>query len=160
MNACSRSLNILTLLLVVEVLIYVSLITPSLATFSWLIKKSDPDEYRDIYQIIESRGYNYEIHEVLTDDDYILTLQRIVNPLFDQGNLKKTPVIMMHGFCLSAIDFLINSPGGSIHEHKNRTGNNLGFELSKRGSVAIYFVFNVDFLVKIEVELDPGQCLN
>lgn len=113
------------------------IITPSKCTFSWLIKKSDPDEFRDIYQIIESRGYNYEIHEVLTEDDYILTVIRMVNPLFDQRKMKKNPVIMVHGFCLSAIDYLINSPGGSVNESTDRVGNNLGFELSKRGSVII-----------------------
>ena len=129
----ARNLNILTLPLLIWLIINVSLIKTSLGTFSWLMKQSDPDEFRDIYQVIESRGYNYEIHEVLTDDDYILTLQRIVNPLFDQRRLKKTPVILVHGFCLSAIDYLINSPGGSIHETTNRVGNNLGFELSKRG---------------------------
>lgn len=138
----SRNLNTLTAFFIIRILINTLLITPSMATFGWLMKQSDPDEFRDIYQVIESRGYKYEIHEVLTADDYILTLQRIINPLYDQKGYqnetrKKPPVIMVHGFCLSAIDYLINSPGGSIDEPTDQVGNNLGFELSKRGSVLL-----------------------
>lgn len=144
----NRNMNTLAAFFIIGILINTLLITPSMGTFSWLMKQSDPDEFRDIYQVIESRGYKYEIHEVLTADDYILTLQRIINPLYDQKRYqnetrKKPPVIMVHGFCLSAIDYLINSPGGAIDEPTDQVGNNLGFELSKRGSVLLISTFSL-----------------
>ena len=39
----------------------------------------DPDEHRKTPEIIESRGYGVQRHEVLTKDSYILTMFRIVN---------------------------------------------------------------------------------
>lgn len=40
---------------------------------------ADPDEDRDTKELIESRGYSAQIHQVTTKDDYILTMFRIVN---------------------------------------------------------------------------------
>lgn len=159
----SRNLNTLTAFFIIGIFINTLLITPSMGTFGWLMKQSDPDEFRDIYQVIESRGYKYEIHEVLTADDYILTLQRIINPLYDQKGYqnqtkKKPPVIMVHGFCLSAIDYLINSPGGTIDEPTDQVGNNLGFELSKRGSVFLFSSFLS--LLKISPSFLLMKCIN
>ena len=83
-----------------------------MGTFGWLMKQSDPDEFRDIYQVIESRGYKYEIHEVLTADDYILTLQRIINPLYDQKgyqNETRKKLTSDHGsWILSICNRLLN----------------------------------------------------
>lgn len=39
----------------------------------------DPDEDRDPQELIESRGYEAQVHHVVTKDDYILTMFRIVN---------------------------------------------------------------------------------
>lgn len=99
----------------------------------------DPDQFLDPMQLIESRGYVAESHEVTTLDGYILTLFRIVNPLITSGERK--PVLLQHGLLSSSIDFLINSPGGyakslnfSDLDSKNFTvENNLGFVLSQFG---------------------------
>lgn len=70
----------------------------------------DPDTHRNVSEIIRSRGFEVEEHEVVTKDGYILTIQRIVNPLVDakeRANLK--PVIMQHGLMSSSVDWVINS---------------------------------------------------
>lgn len=100
------------------------------ATLIVASSSGDPDEFLTTPQLIVSRGYNAETHYVTTSDGYILGVHRIINPNF-KGQLK--PVILNHGLMSSSIDFLINSPGGSIDEDTKVVGNNLGFELAKRG---------------------------
>uniref|UniRef100_T1JXX3 Lipase n=1 Tax=Tetranychus urticae TaxID=32264 RepID=T1JXX3_TETUR len=77
----------------------------------------DPDLNRSAVELIESRGFIAQVHTVTTEDNYQLTVHRIVNPLCSKGE----PVLLQHGLLSSSVDFLINSPG---------VGNNLGFVLS------------------------------
>ncbi|KAG9510356.1 Gastric triacylglycerol lipase [Fragariocoptes setiger] len=71
---------------------------------------SDPDTHRNVSEIIRSRGYLAEEHDVVTQDGYILTVQRIVNPLVKpEYRNKLKPVIMQHGLFSSAADWVINS---------------------------------------------------
>lgn len=70
----------------------------------------DPDTHRNVPEIIKSRGFQVEEHDVTTKDGYILTVHRIVNPLIeekDRAQLK--PVIMQHGLMSSSVDWVINS---------------------------------------------------
>lgn len=92
----------------------------------------DPDVGRKTPELIESRGFICETHYVTTRDGYILGVHRIVNP---KMAVNKRPVILWHGLMASSLDFVSNSPGGNVDEpvQKGFTGNNLGFELSKRG---------------------------
>lgn len=55
----------------------------------------DPDEDRDVPQLIKSRGFIPETHFVTTKDGYILQIHRIRIPDADERKLK--PVIMQHG---------------------------------------------------------------
>ena len=98
-------------------------------------KIRDPDIGRRTPELIESRGFICETHFVTTDDGYILGLHRIIHPKIDLPKEKRKPVIIQHGLTGSSIDFINNSPGGGIDEKvvKNKVGNNLGFELAKRG---------------------------
>ncbi|KAI1289711.1 Gastric triacylglycerol lipase [Halotydeus destructor] len=102
----------------------------------------DADLDRDTLALITSRGFVCECHEVTTEDGYILTAHRIVHPKrisVDRG----PPVILQHGLLSSSRDFICNSVGGGIIETSNESqqssddvpsvGNNLGFELAKRG---------------------------
>lgn len=43
-------------------------------------QESDPDVGRSACELIESRKFRCETHQVTTADDYILTVHRIVNP--------------------------------------------------------------------------------
>lgn len=123
--------------------------------FCW---KVDPDEDRDIGQVIESRGFISETHHIRTEDDYILGVYRIINPLVDTKLIeKRKPIILQHGLLSSGADFIISSPDGSIKDWVNHgladndidnilandvninetindpIGNNLGFVLANLG---------------------------
>lgn len=94
----------------------------------------DPDQIRDVPAMIKSRGYICETHFVKTQDSYILTVHRIVNPMY---NPRGRPIILQHGLLSSGRDFIINAPGGGVDElltgSRRTVGNNLGFELAKHG---------------------------
>ena len=94
--------------------------------------KSDPDEGLTIPQLIESRGFQQQRFTVQTTDGYLLNHWRIINPI--RGIQYKRPVVFFHGLMGSASEFIIN-PGGHINETlpDGKVGNNLGFELAKRG---------------------------
>lgn len=94
---------------------------------------SDPDVGRKTPELIESRGFICETHFLTTEDGYILGVHRIVNPKLERKT--KRPVVLWHGLTGSSVDFINNSPGGSVDEPiiEGLTGNNLGFELAKRG---------------------------
>ena len=70
----------------------------------------DPDAKRNVVQIIESRGFKAEEHDVITKDGYILSVQRIINPLVaPEHRAKLKPVILQHGLLSSSVDWVINS---------------------------------------------------
>ncbi|XP_053203591.1 gastric triacylglycerol lipase-like [Panonychus citri] len=107
----------------------------------------DPDTNRDIVELITSRGFDYEVHYVTTEDNYILGVYRIVNPFVDQAKRKQLrPIVIQHGFISSGETFLINSPDGFAvpcdpddqfldqltDDDNNTRTNNLGFLLSNR----------------------------
>ena len=94
--------------------------------------KSDPDEGLTIPQIIESRGFKFQMHTVTTKDGYLLNHYRIVNPKI--GIRFKRPVVLAHAVPVSGSQFIAH-PGGHIDENlaPGVVGNNLGFELAKRG---------------------------
>ena len=124
-------------------------------------KKEKSDVERTIPEIIESRGFNCQIHEVTTTDGYILTMFRIVNPYSNQNipnsngsipnsnqniansdseksNIRSNyPILCMHGMGGNASQFIVTSDDGylknSMDENMSDTDNNLSFFLSKRG---------------------------
>lgn len=114
----------------------------------------DPDAKRNVSEIIRSRGFECEEFSYTTRDGYILTVQRIVNPLVSASYRKKLkPVILQHGLMSSSVDWVINSvkvrptkfPGvdkdkkSADSTEENITGdsqehpNGLGFYLANRG---------------------------
>ena len=88
-------MNPITLLLIINLIL--------------IVHGRDPDAERQVPELIRSRGYEVEIHDIVTDDGYILTCHRIVNSKF-QGIRKRT-VMVQHGLLSSGRDFIINSPG-------------------------------------------------
>ncbi|XP_066999665.2 lipase 3 [Anabrus simplex] len=67
----------------------------------------------DTPQLLKKHGYPVEIHEVITDDDYILTMHRVpyspVSPLVD--GTKKPPILVQHGLLSSSADWVLMGPG-------------------------------------------------
>lgn len=62
-------------------------------------------------ELIAREGYPVEVHEVETDDGYILELHRI--PLKES---KKPPVFLQHGILCSSSDWVIAGPEKGLGE--------------------------------------------
>src|SRR5690348_5335807 len=72
------------------------------------------DRTRTVPEVISSRGFIPQVHEVTTADGYILTVHRIINPLLVNNGLKKKPVILQHGLLCSSSDWVVNNAGGDL----------------------------------------------
>lgn len=98
----------------------------------------DSDANRNIQEIVESRGYLFEEHKVVTKDGYILNIHRVVNPMFKQDDYEsRKPVLLQHGFTGCSIHWLIAANDGHIDdieydgEGNRHVSSNLGFALAK-----------------------------
>lgn len=91
------------------------------------------DLQRSVPQIIESRGFLSETHQVTTHEGYLLTVHRIVNPL---SHVTGKPVMLMHGIFDTSATWILQNTGehlGNGSTEQRPVGNMLGFELSRRG---------------------------
>ena len=70
-------------------------------------------------QILESRGFQSEIHHPITEDGYVLTLVRIINPYIRNGrtrtwnnnnmnNATTKPILMQHGLVCNSDFWLLS----------------------------------------------------
>lgn len=109
----------------ITIIFFASVISSAICCFS-----KDPDACLSTSELIESRGFLSEDHEIITQDGYILTCFRIVHPDIVPN---KRPVILQHGLFSSSRDFLVASPDGYANDKSNKTGNNIGFELARAG---------------------------
>ncbi|KAI1298180.1 Lipase 1 [Halotydeus destructor] len=91
------------------------------------------DVSRSIEEIIVSRGFVAELHQVTTDDGYMLTLHRILRP--GSKSNPGHPVLLMHGFGGNASGFLSFFDDGHYLEPGtgNKMDNNLAFCLANNG---------------------------
>ena len=102
----------------------------SLVTLTICAKHLDVD--RDLGQLIRSRGFDYELRQVQTEDWASIGIARILAPnLTSNGK----PVILQHGFFGEATDWLINDGSGHVDDPvvEGKSGGALAFELAKRG---------------------------
>ncbi|XP_015793936.1 lipase member K-like [Tetranychus urticae] len=114
---------------------------PTLAeeqAFIKLFGSKDPDEAATCGQLIESRGFEYEVHYVTTEDGYILQNFRIINRYTRESGKKLKPILLLHAFATSCSAWLVNSPGGHIKpwingHPPNDTSAELGFLLANLG---------------------------
>lgn len=100
-------------------------------------KNVKTDIQRSLSEIITSRGFKAETHEVTTEDGYILTLFRAVNPRNEHRPSGGKPILLMHGFGGNAAQFIVTSDDGYLKECEEEnfsdTDNSLCFFLGKRG---------------------------
>ena len=60
--------------------------------------------------MITLSGFKYEFHTVITEDDYLLGVHRIINPYIkDRRNLK--PFLFIHGLMVNAACWVVNAEG-------------------------------------------------
>uniref|UniRef100_A0A8D2PW35 Lipase n=1 Tax=Zosterops lateralis melanops TaxID=1220523 RepID=A0A8D2PW35_ZOSLA len=64
-------------------------------------------------EIVQHHGYPYEEHEVLTEDGYYLTLQRIPHGR-DNPETPKAVVLLQHGLVLEGSNWVTNLPNTSL----------------------------------------------
>lgn len=57
-------------------------------------------------------GYEAEVHNVITEDGYILTIFRCNSKQSTES--KKKPVILQHGLLVSSDDFCVNVPDQAL----------------------------------------------
>lgn len=74
-----------------------------------LEKERDPDEHRSIDEEIVAKDYNLEVYFVITDDDYILKVYRIVGYKGEEvrEDIKKQTVLLQHGLAVSLFILII-----------------------------------------------------
>lgn len=70
----------------------------------------DADACRNVSEMIRSRGFEAEEHDITTKDGYIITIQRVINPLVaKEYRARKRPVILQPGVSITGADYIINS---------------------------------------------------
>ncbi|XP_053805020.1 lipase member M-like [Vidua chalybeata] len=75
----------------------------------------NPEIFMNISQKIRFHGYPSEEHEVMTEDGYFLSLNRIPHGKGGAGlSGPRTPVLIVHGFCLDGGDWVDNFPDSSL----------------------------------------------
>lgn len=77
--------------------------------------KLDPDVFRNVSQLIRSRGYPVEEHSVVTEDDFVLGVQRI--PYGRAGRSRRDPkhvVFLQHGLLADSSNWVQNYPDDSL----------------------------------------------
>ncbi|KFP30560.1 Lipase member M [Colius striatus] len=86
-----------------------------IAYFMFISVKSDtgPEASMDMEQIVRYHGYPYEEHEVVTDDGYYLTMQRIPHGRDNSGTPKRV-VLLQHGLALEGSNWVTNLPNSSL----------------------------------------------
>lgn len=63
--------------------------------------------------LITKYGFPVEVHEVKTDDGYLLTMHRIPEGRTNKGGIRP-PVFLQHGVLMSSDDWIINGPEKAI----------------------------------------------
>ncbi|KAJ8922165.1 hypothetical protein NQ315_004100 [Exocentrus adspersus] len=92
-----------------------------------------PDRDLSITDIFSKHGYPVELHELVTDDGYILTLHRIPRGKDYNKSNNEHPVLMVHGTCGGAENFIIAGPGKAISYYMADRGFDVWL-LNTRGS--------------------------
>lgn len=74
----------------------------------------DPDACRNVSEIIRDKGYPVEEHLVVTEDGFVLNVQRIPDGHKSTKKGPKQAVFLQHGLLSSASDWVINFPPQSL----------------------------------------------
>ncbi|XP_076194286.1 lipase member M-like [Aptenodytes patagonicus] len=79
------------------------------------VSHDNPEQFMNISQKIRFHGYPSEEYDVLTEDGYFLSLNRIPHGKGDAGHSgARSPVLIVHGFSLDGGDWVDNLPNSSL----------------------------------------------
>lgn len=70
-----------------------------------------------VQQIIKRSGFEFESHRVISDDNYITLLVRLVNPKANRSQLKQPPIMMMDGGFIGPPTYVL---ANSIQHHPEK----------------------------------------
>lgn len=84
----------------------------------------------DVLELINSSGYIGEFHQIVTEDDYVVGVHRI---LARNQKIPKYPVLLMHGFLTTPMSFFITSKKNSLPFMLANSGYDV-FMGSRRGT--------------------------
>lgn len=73
----------------------------------------------DVLQLIKKAGFVGEVHEVETEDGYLLRVHRL---LPQQGFTTKPPVFLMHGMLAASADYLVTGPKIALAYYLSENG--------------------------------------
>lgn len=73
------------------------------------INKPLLDDQLDVNILAKLRNFSIQTHNVVTDDQYVLTIHRLINPFINTRLKSKGVIILQHGILCSSSFYLINS---------------------------------------------------
>ncbi|KYO42359.1 hypothetical protein Y1Q_0022214 [Alligator mississippiensis] len=100
----------------------------------------NPEQFMTVREMIHSKGYPSEEHEVLTDDGYYLGMNRIPHGRDSPGSTGPRPaVLLQHALALDSSNWLGNSRGNSwSRRHRNLSVDQEAFWDFSFHEMAIY----------------------
>jgi lysosomal acid lipase/cholesteryl ester hydrolase len=96
------------------------------------------NESDQITNLIGNAGYQGEVHEVLTEDGYILKLHRINAKIAND----RKPVLLCHGILTNSVDFLISGPKIAIAYLLSDNGYDVWLGNKKNKFPSIFYLLN------------------
>uniref|UniRef100_A0A182P4Y6 Lipase n=1 Tax=Anopheles epiroticus TaxID=199890 RepID=A0A182P4Y6_9DIPT len=100
-------------------LVALSIVTVLLVTYPFTsvadVTFAEEDANLSSPEIIHKYGYNSEVHNIETQDGYLIELHRIrASPVFGAADSNKLPVLLMHGLMGSSADWILIGPEESL----------------------------------------------
>ncbi|UXI20919.1 Na+/K+ ATPase alpha subunit [Sarcoptes scabiei] len=122
------------------VVVIVSMVIENHRCFEWHLFSDDLDIIRNTTQLIESRGFRFQIHHPITQDGYILTLIRLINPY---AKFSKRSIYFQHGLFGNSDNFLLSrnellTRDGLINTQTSLLNDCSGFESKAVGQSLAY----------------------